>query len=33
MVDKGESMAPQLTYAPLPQNVAAKVKQAIKEVR
>jgi phosphate transport system substrate-binding protein len=32
MVDKGESMAPQLTYAPLPKNVAVKVKDAIKQV-
>ena len=32
MVDQGQKYAPQLTYAPLPQNVAAKVKTAIKEV-
>jgi phosphate transport system substrate-binding protein len=33
MVDKGQSMTSQLTYAPLPQNVAAKVKEEIKQVK
>jgi phosphate transport system substrate-binding protein len=33
MVDKGQSMTSQLTYAPLPQNVAMKVKDAIKQVK
>jgi hypothetical protein len=33
MVDQGQGMAPQLTYAPLPKSVAAKVKDAIKQVR
>jgi phosphate transport system substrate-binding protein len=33
MVDEGQKLAPQLTYAPLPQNVAAKVKDAIKQVK
>jgi phosphate transport system substrate-binding protein len=33
MVDKGEGMASQLTYAPLPKNVAIKVKDAIKQVK
>ncbi len=33
MVDQGESMAAQLDYAPLPQNVKDKVKARIKEIR
>ena len=33
MVDKGQSMTSQLTYARLPQNVAAKVKEEIKQVK
>jgi phosphate transport system substrate-binding protein len=33
MVDKGQSMTEQLAYAPLPKNVAAKVKARIKEVK
>jgi phosphate transport system substrate-binding protein len=32
MVDEGQKMAPELTYAPLPQSVAEKVKAAIKQV-
>jgi len=32
MVDEGQKMTSDLTYAPLPQNVAEKVKAAIKEV-
>ncbi|HEX3587153.1 MAG TPA: phosphate ABC transporter substrate-binding protein PstS [Candidatus Angelobacter sp.] len=33
MVDKGQSMTSALEYAPLPKNVAAKVKARIKEVK
>jgi phosphate transport system substrate-binding protein len=33
MLDDGEKMTEQLAYAPLPENVAAKVKDAIKQVR
>ena len=33
MLDNGEKDATQLAYAPLPENVAAKVKEAIKQVR
>jgi phosphate transport system substrate-binding protein len=33
MVEDGQKMTSQLTYAPLPDNVAAKVKDAIKQVR
>lgn len=33
MVDKGQTMTEQLAYAPLPKNVAAKVKARIKEVK
>jgi phosphate transport system substrate-binding protein len=33
MLDRGESMAQQLSYAPLPSEVAAKVREAIKQVR
>jgi phosphate transport system substrate-binding protein len=33
MVDDGQKMTAQLTYAPLPQNVAAKVKAEIKQVQ
>jgi phosphate transport system substrate-binding protein len=33
MVDKGQSMTSSLQYAPLPKNVAAKVKARIKEVK
>jgi phosphate transport system substrate-binding protein len=33
MVDQGESMASQLDYAPLPQNVKDKVRARIKEIR
>jgi phosphate transport system substrate-binding protein len=33
MVEDGQKMTTQLTYAPLPENVAAKVKDAIKQVR
>jgi phosphate transport system substrate-binding protein len=32
MVDNGEKDATQLAYAPLPENVAAKVKESIKQV-
>src|ERR1700732_1969745 len=32
MVDDGQKMTAELTYAPLPENVAAKVKGAIKQV-
>jgi phosphate transport system substrate-binding protein len=32
MLDDGEKMGPALQYAPLPQNVAAKVREAIKQV-
>jgi len=33
MVDDGQKMTAQLTYAPLPANVAEKVKEEIKQVR
>jgi phosphate transport system substrate-binding protein len=33
MVDDGQKMTGDLTYAPLPQNVASKVKDTIKQVR
>jgi phosphate transport system substrate-binding protein len=33
MVDDGQKMTADLTYAPLPESVAAKVKGAIKQVR
>ena len=33
MVDKGQSMTSALQYAPLPKNVAAKVKARIKEIK
>ena len=33
MVDDGQKMTAELTYAPLPQSVAEKVKGAIKQVR
>ena len=33
MVDSGEKMTAELTYAPLPQSVAEKVKAAVKEVK
>jgi len=33
MVDDGQKLTAQLTYAPLPDSVAAKVKEAIKQVR
>ncbi|HEY1262272.1 MAG TPA: phosphate ABC transporter substrate-binding protein PstS [Terriglobales bacterium] len=33
MLEDGEKMTTQLAYAPLPDNVAAKVKDAIKQVR
>jgi phosphate transport system substrate-binding protein len=33
MVNDGQKFAPQLSYAPLPQNVAEKVKTEIKQVR
>jgi hypothetical protein len=33
MVDKGQGMTSALQYAPLPKNVAAKVKARIKEVK
>jgi hypothetical protein len=32
-VDKGQTMTSALEYAPLPKNVAAKVKARIKEVK
>ncbi len=32
MLDQGEGMTAQLDYAPLPQNVAAKVRETIKQV-
>jgi phosphate transport system substrate-binding protein len=32
MLDDGQKMAPQLTYAPLPENVVQKEKEAIKQV-
>jgi len=33
MVDDGQKMTAELTYAPLPENVAAKVKTEVKQVR
>jgi hypothetical protein len=33
MVDKGQTMTAALQYAPLPPNVAAKVKARIKEIK
>jgi phosphate transport system substrate-binding protein len=33
MVDKGQTMTAALQYAPLPTNVAAKVKARIKEIK
>jgi hypothetical protein len=33
MVTDGQKMTSALAYAPLPDNVATKVKEAIKEVR
>ena len=33
MVDKGQTMTSQLSYAPLPKNVAQKVRARIKEIR
>jgi len=33
MVDSGQKMTGELTYAPLPQSVAEKVKAAVKEVK
>ena len=33
MVDDGQKMAQELTYAPLPESVVQKVKAAIKEVK
>ena len=33
MVDSGQKMTAELTYAPLPQSVAEKVKAAVKEVK
>jgi hypothetical protein len=33
MVDDGQKMTAELTYAPLPESVAAKVKAEIKQVR
>ncbi len=33
MVDKGQTMTEQLSYAPLPKNVAVKVKARIKEIK
>jgi len=33
MVNDGQQMTAALTYAPLPQNVAAKVKEAVKQVK
>jgi N-acetyl-gamma-glutamyl-phosphate reductase len=33
MVEDGQKMTAELTYAPLPASVAAKVKDAIKQVR
>jgi len=32
MLDSGESMAAQLTYAPLPQEVATKVRATVKQI-
>jgi hypothetical protein len=33
MVDDGQKMTAELTYAPLPPSVATKVKDEIKQVR
>ena len=33
MVDKGQTMTSALQYAPLPKNVATKVKARIKEIK
>jgi hypothetical protein len=33
MADDGQKLTAQLTYAPLPENVAAKVKETVKQVR
>jgi phosphate transport system substrate-binding protein len=33
MVADGQKMTAELSYAPLPENVAAKVKEAIKQVK
>ena len=33
MLDHGRSMTSELAYAPLPDNVAAKVREAIKQVQ
>ncbi len=33
MVDDGQKMTAELTYAPLPESVATKVKGAIKQVQ
>jgi hypothetical protein len=33
MVEDGQKMTADLTYAPLPQSVASKVKDTIKQVR
>jgi phosphate transport system substrate-binding protein len=33
MVTDGQTMTASLSYAPLPQNVAAKVKETIKQVK
>jgi hypothetical protein len=33
MVSDGQKMTSSLSYAPLPDNVAAKVKEAIKQVK
>ena len=33
MLDNGQTMTADLTYAPLPENVAAKVRGAIKSVQ
>jgi phosphate transport system substrate-binding protein len=33
MLDSGEPMATQLTYAPLPKEVAEKVRATIKQIR
>jgi hypothetical protein len=33
MVDDGQKMTADLTYAPLPPSVASKVKDTIKQVR
>jgi hypothetical protein len=32
MLDEGQKQAPQLMYADLPQNVAEKVRAAIKQI-